>query len=93
MQTETYHFPLENEQTMPNKWLTAVAMATPFTFLASLVWSGLLLVGFGLLALAFGLISAALISVRVYQTPAWGTVLVGQGVALLGILVLLTAVL
>lgn len=93
MQTETFPLSVEDEQTMFNKWLTAVVIAVPLTFLASLVWSGLVLLGFAVLALAFGLISAALISVRLYQTPTWGTVMLGQVVALIGIVILLLAAL
>jgi len=89
MMTRTEIYPHSHEHEGYPVGLTAVAIALPLTIFASFLWAGLALLGVGLLSLGFGLITAALISYRYYERPAWGTAILGQFIGVCGVAVLL----
>ncbi len=92
-QPETFPYQSESESRGPASGATAVALALPLILLASLLWSGVVLVGVAFLCLAVGLLVAGLVSQRYYGVSAWGTVIMGQLVGMGGVVVLLLAAL
>lgn len=72
-----------------NVKLWGFMIAIVLTLFASLLWTGISLVGISLLSLAFGLIIISLINQRKSGVANWGTVIAGQLLGVSGILILL----
>lgn len=69
----------------------AIGAGLILTILASFIWSGLVLVGIGSLCFSFSLIALSLINQHLHAETNWGTVLVGQLIAICGMALLLVA--